>query len=317
MNTLDELLLKKSLAGTYDDLPPRIKVHTYTHKHLDKTIKSKFFYIEFKGHTPNVTDLVKFLIHKLVQYCIPKRERLDALAYGNATGDSRLINELHEKAKKLFITAKLQQKRSGEPAEVLLFTLLEGYLQAPQVVAKMYLKTDPQMPTYGADGIHVMLTEDQRVGMIWGEAKLYQNLNAAIPQAVQSLHQIIKERQSGDCRDVDLVRDHNTIQNENLRSAVIDIFNPYSDAGKNMVDIYASFVGFDYQKLVDCKSEDDRQNFFNEYTDLIKTACESFQNCIKEQGLQEIEFIFLLLPFDSVKNFREAFFKEIGLENVQ
>ena len=52
---------------------------------------------------------------------------------------------------------------------------------APQLIAKMSLKTNPKMPVHGADGVHVRYSKaDKRLLLYWGESKVHADVGAAI-----------------------------------------------------------------------------------------------------------------------------------------
>ena len=59
--------------------------------------------------------------------------------------------------------------KTGEAGETLLFFLMEAVLGAPQLVAKMELKTNSNDEVKGSDGIHVRWNEqDKLVDLYFG-----------------------------------------------------------------------------------------------------------------------------------------------------
>jgi hypothetical protein len=68
------------------------------------------------------------------------------------------------------------------------YLLTEWILEAPQLLAKMSLKTNKEMPVHGADGVHVRFCEDaQQLRFYWGESKLYADVGQGITAAVSSV----------------------------------------------------------------------------------------------------------------------------------
>src|SRR3546814_2556394 len=66
--------------------------------------------------------------------------------------------------------------------------LIESVLRAPQLVAKMSLKTNSQMPVHGSDGIHFRLEKPGgELRLFWGESKCYQSVEQAILRAAESV----------------------------------------------------------------------------------------------------------------------------------
>ena len=161
-------------------------------------IKSEFFYWDFTDGRYEDSHLIDFLSRKLIYFCLGKKEISETLRKAKTHEEiTSAVLELHERAKNLFIQVhklKLQKaKTSGEPAELLLFVFLETIMKAPQIVAKMELKTNSQMPVHGADGIHVGYN-DGTLSIYLGEAKLYQQCSNAVSEAFNSICSIAKDK---------------------------------------------------------------------------------------------------------------------------
>ena len=68
------------------------------------------------------------------------------------------------------IKAQKGSSRSGEAGEIVLYILNEWVLKAPQIVSKMYLKTNANMPVHGTDGIHARFDETKKkLYLYWGK----------------------------------------------------------------------------------------------------------------------------------------------------
>ena len=133
---------------------------------------------------PRFSLLAKALAKHVVNFCLSARTREEVkarTAYDEDEGELFMI------ARDYF--RKL--KDSGEVGELLLFFLLEAALGAPQVVCKMELKTNPNDEVKGADGIHVKWDDkDGHLDVFLGEAKLYQDIGAAMTKALESVKDI-------------------------------------------------------------------------------------------------------------------------------
>ena len=70
------------------------------------------------------------------------------------------ISKLKSEAIDLFIRAQKATDRNGEAGELILYLLTEWLLGAPQLLAKMSLKTNRHMPVYGSDGVHVRFSAE-------------------------------------------------------------------------------------------------------------------------------------------------------------
>ncbi len=65
----------------------------------------------------------------------------------------------------------------------MLYTMLEAYLKAPKLLTKLELKTDPNHYVNGADGVHLLRIDDNTFQFVFGESKLYADLNDGIKEA--------------------------------------------------------------------------------------------------------------------------------------
>ncbi len=111
----------------------------------------------FAGGKPTVDEFIDLLTTKLVSFCM-SRKSINAAQEGwrdlSAQKQVEKVIQLRNKAFDLFKKAQRNTKRTGEFGEVIAYLLIEYVLKAPQLVAKMSLKTNRQMPVHGSDGIH-------------------------------------------------------------------------------------------------------------------------------------------------------------------
>lgn len=64
----------------------------------------------------------------------------------------------------------------SEIAEILLYAIMNEHFKALPVVPKIYYKQNPNMYAFGADGVHIVLDEDN-FSLWYGEAKFYKEIN--------------------------------------------------------------------------------------------------------------------------------------------
>ena len=66
--------------------------------------------------------------------------------------------------------------------------LIEAVLQAPQVLKKMQITTNPNDERKGSDGVHIRWTNNEEVlEVIFAEAKLYKDFATALTNAFISM----------------------------------------------------------------------------------------------------------------------------------
>jgi len=85
------------------------------------------------------------------------------------------------------------ESNDGELGEILLYTMLEAHLKAPKLLTKLELKTAPNHYVNGADGVHLLRIDDNTFQFVFGESKLYADLNDGIKEAFKSLKNLLKE----------------------------------------------------------------------------------------------------------------------------
>ena len=282
-------------------------------------IKSEFFYWDFTDGRYEDSHLIDFLSRKLIYFCLGKKEISETLRKAKTHEEiTSAVLELHERAKNLFIQVhklKLQKaKTSGEPAELLLFVFLETIMKAPQIVAKMELKTNSQMPVHGADGIHVGYN-DGTLSIYLGEAKLYQQCSNAVSEAFNSICSIAKDKSKKE-NEIRLIKSFINIEDDNLKEGILEYLDPYSTKSKNMKIIFSCFIGFDfnkYEKIQTLPPEKVKDYFEKEYKEQAKVICNYIENGVKDYNAHDIDIQFFLLPFPSVIDFRKAFYDKLGM----
>ncbi|MBS6599434.1 MAG: DUF1837 domain-containing protein [Clostridium sp.] len=293
----------------------RLKEVKYDWKVNDIVTEGRFFYLAFKNGQVNIDDFIEYIYYRLPKFCIPAKEHEKAREQYIRTEDDRYLMELFDKAKKLFIQSKEQQKKAGEPGELILYILLEEAIKAPQVACKMYLKTNKNMPVHGSDGIHLYYDNDRDLlRVIWGESKLYDSLSTALDNICESIKGF-RECNDGSApidRDIEILKDHISVKDKELEASILKYFDPYEEESNNKVDCHACFVGFNYSKLKDDNVEKIIEEQFKEkYLERIKSACGLFEDKVRKNGLDKVEFIFFLIPFKDINELREKFYKKL------
>lgn len=265
---------------------------------------------------PRIEALAQKLKNKIIDYCIPRKQIEDAHLHYRTHNSTEKFLELETKARRLF----LNQKLSGEGGELLLYVLAENYLHSPQLLCKMPLKTNPEMPIHGTDGIHA--TVDEKSGnlvLYWGESKLYANLNAGIKEALSSIAPFcIGTGNAGSAqhRDLMLLRDNLDLNNPELEAAILRYLNPDDESFNKLEFRGVCLVGFDsmfYPDKPNTKEENairgEIQAALKEWKDEI---CTNLTACKLDSFVLEI----FCIPMPAVQSFRDCFLREIGKEDV-
>lgn len=282
-------------------------------------IKSDFYYLDFIDGRYDSSIFINYLSLRLIYFCLPKKEINDALQkFCTQEERTDAIIELHQKAKELFIQVhKLKQgqaQKAGEPAEFLLYIFLETFMKAPQIVAKMALKTNSQIPVYGSDGIHIGY-QDGVLSLYFGEAKLYKDCSSAISAALKSISAIALDPEKQNT-EINLINRYSEIDNLETKNEILDYLNPYSQKNTNMRIVFSCFIGFDFCKYSEIKKlepNEVKEFFEREYKNYAQNICNMIQDGIKKADITDFNVQFFLLPFPSVMDFRKAFYDKIGM----
>ncbi|MBI5433283.1 MAG: DUF1837 domain-containing protein [Planctomycetes bacterium] len=202
---------------------------------------------------------------------------------------------------------------SGEAGEMLLYFLLEAVIGAPQVIAKLELKTNPALESNGSDGIHMRWDEsDGVVDVYFGEAKLHKSLSSAISDGFDSIEKFYSNGMRE--HEYALVTRHFKGVDTSLRLAVADILNtgkPGPDARVN----HACLFGYDWSAIaatpgtaVEVLVSEYRRQYLEQSPKLHARLQKHFESCSWKQVRFEVFFI----PFESVQAFRDAFAKAMS-----
>ncbi|MEO5182669.1 DUF1837 domain-containing protein, partial [Bacteroides ovatus] len=195
-------------------------------------------------------DLIEYIDFRIVDYAIPKKEIDEAKNDLNNTGSTRKIIQLRKKAENLFTDLD----KTGEGGEILLYILTQDILKLPQLISKMSLKTSAKMHYQGADGVHFRYNRTTgNLELYWAEAKMYQNLNAALTNCFDSLKGFLLDPKgcaSTQERDIDLITSniHQNINDETVEDILVEYFDKDKEQSNHLVYKGVCFIGFDYDK---------------------------------------------------------------------
>ena len=310
-NAINNLLIKPNEA-----LKSRIEEVRYCIDIPDTNSKGYCYCLKVDANgTLRLKDLIDYLDTRIVDYAIPKKEIDEAKNDFNNTGSTRKIIQLKKKAENLFTDLN----KTGEGGEILLYILTQDILKLPQLISKMSLKTSPKMHYHGADGIHFQYDSiTGNLELYWAEAKMYQDLNAAMVSCFDSLKGFLldpKGCKSTQERDIDLITSniHQNINNEAIEDILVEYFDKDKEQSNHLVYKGVCFIGFDYYK-------------YQINTDITKTTADiknailveydkwhnSVGDKIKEHmNLDKKEIHVFLMPFPSVDEFRQYYLQTI------
>lgn len=276
-------------------------------------------YLSFQEHEPMVLEFVQAIATKLVSFCFSNTHlKASYAAMKGLNDDARqeASNQLFLEAVDLFIKAQKNTKRSGEFGELIAYLLMEWVIGAPQVVAKMSLKTNPEMPVHGSDGIHLKYdAQADRLLVYFGESKSYEHVTAAIKDAVSSVatalapekirHELMLVKQQFDLAGLP----------EEAREPVLDFLNPLSASAQKRETIAVIFIAFDFKGFSALKSldlDDVAPAFEKSLVDALAKHAQTLEAELKAAGIDHRRIEAFFLPVPKVADLRLAFHHRIG-----
>lgn len=257
--------------------------------------------------------LAEFMRNAVVNYAIPRAKIAEAKKRDNKFNSTEAIGELVERAKRSFTDLS----RTGEGGELLLFLLAERFLQLPQILCKMDLKTDTRMHYHGADGVYAGVSNEGMLKLYWGESKIYNDATTAIRDCMTSLAPFLIEPESEEAgreRDLLLLSDKADLGDPSLIEALKKYFDKSSVMSKRVQYCGVALVGFDapfYPK-------DNAKAVAEEIVHSSRTALAGWISTIGKritlEKLDQMEIQIFCIPLPSADGFRSSFLRAMGIK---
>lgn len=287
----------------------------------DTKALSHCYFLSMDGNgRPRTKDLAKFVALNLIDYSIPRKEIEEARKKNTDHNTELYTQELAQKARGLFTTVK----NSGEGGEMLLYILVQQILKLPQLICKMPLKTNSESHYQGVDGIHVSVDKNSSgediLCLYWGESKLYKDMDKAITNCIQSMkNYLLSDDGSGSnaTRDLQLVQDNLSVENEKLENAIVQYLDKKNPLYNKVNYRGVCLIGFDYDQYPSTPNsgttaEQIKEKIEEKLNDWVGKVSSKIS---EHTNLNTFDIHIFLIPFPSVKEFREEFFAELGISN--
>lgn len=267
--------------------------------HIDGVdVNVRFHHLKFDPNgRPKFDDLAKCLADHLIEYSFSARRRGKSIK-------PRDFSRLNREARELL----RRSSKSGEAGEMLLYFLQEAVLGAPQMVARIDLKTNPALEVNGSDGIHMKWNDAQQVLDIYhGESKLEKSVSRGLTNAFKSMRNFHVSKLAE--HELKLVTSHYKWADSGLKDAVLRFVDRSKSGGDCRVN-HACLIGYDwslYKELVKSNVDNLEEEFRKFYAERAPKLTTLLARRFKKFKLKRIGFEFFFLPFESVEDFRAAF----------
>jgi hypothetical protein len=308
-----------TLQGDFRKLGARIRTLEHTVPCACSKATIRVHYPALRDGKATIQDLVGLIAQYLTKFALPRTRMSEINAkYGVVSAEefADLLRGAEKEARKLFIRANKATNRNGEAGELLLYLLTEWILEAPQVLAKMPLKTSSQVAVHGPDGVHVKYsTESKSLMFFWGESKLHADISAGITSAAKSIASAL-----GDDK---LEHEFNLISrninftglSDEAKAALLSYLDPNDERSSDRINITTCLIGFDleaYRQLPSMDAGKIEENLQAEILKILPSIADKFGERTAENGIVDERFELFLFPIPSVQEFRDLFQAEIG-----
>ncbi|MBU2878730.1 MULTISPECIES: HamA C-terminal domain-containing protein [Aliiglaciecola] len=212
-------------------------------------------------------------------------------------------NRLFEKA----IRKLSQHTAQGELGELILFTLMDVYLEAPKLLSKISTKTSRKVPVFGADGVHGQFY-DGKFKLFLGESKLYKDFKSAASDATKSIKSA-KDKYQDEFDLIDSFMDFPNLDEE-LEDHLLDILNPVSNSDLEDILHNSCFIGFAKPELQECTPDE----FEQKYIDIAGDYIGDFYRKLEKQELPVNKTVLMILPFECIDDLVKQFIKYMDIK---
>jgi len=293
----------------YDNIFDKVQ-HTNMIDGIDVNLHFKYIKFDPNGN-PKIDLFIKILFSYFTHYCFSAQKR--STVGLDEDEKERIISELKDEARELFRKWKSEditpgnQPKSGEVGEMILWLLMEVVLKAPQIVAKMDLKTNRKLEVFGSDGIHVNIDKKDILNIYFGEAKLYGDVSKALDSAFESIEKFHIDKMYE--HEFNLVTTHYKLLKDEQQKQVYDFITGKVKANEVKIN-HACLIGYDwdeYKKLDTQERRDFINNFTSTYQQETKRLTKLIQTRFGKFSKKEFDFEVFFLPFKSVQDLRTAF----------
>jgi len=311
--------LVAALRRDYSKLSARLRELDHSVVCEGAGVTLRLHFPAFRQGKATVYELVEAISRYMTPYALSRSEisALDA-KYGKISAESFRAESkvLDETAVRLFKKANELTGRNGECGELLLYLLTEWVLGAPQLIAKMVLKTNPEMPVHGADGVHVRYCPTTaRLYIYWGEAKLHADLSGAITDAVKSINAAMDPKKMQ--HEIDLVKRNIDFSGFDpvSKAEILTFLDPMEERYNKRFDVITALIGFNfdaYSAVGPADADEAEERFRALATAELEKLAPAVAEKLRDAGLEGSTLELFFLPVPSVQELRDLFQAKIG-----
>lgn len=262
--------------------------------------KLNLFVLNVTNNRFDYGSLISVLENALITYALSRHtynELVKQKKFGNL---SSLARENLRKAK----------QNTGELGELLLYCFLESHLNAPKLLTKLELKTSANDYVKGADGVHLLQLDEKAYQIVFGESKLYGDLNQGIHAAFKSIGEMVTEGLNKIFFERHLI-DSNLLKenvSEDEMQFLKKILIPAENDENLEVDYsFGVFLGFDIpisEKERQLKNSQFRNDIIVKVKEAVTKRIDTINSYLETSDFIGYQFYFYVMPFDELEKIR-------------
>ena len=244
--------------------------------------------------------VVDTLISYITHFCFTSERR--------AGLDERARNRAFVEAKRLFRTSST----SGQLGELLVYFLIEAVLQAPQILKKMLITTNPNDERKGSDGVHIRWSNGgELLEVIFAEAKLHKNFDAALTSAFKSMTDFHDSGTKG--LEINYFLNTFTLLSDEQQNVIASYVE--GENKEKCQQVHVCLIGYTWDEYEHLKSAE-RKKFLEEFEAryhawALRKMKPKLDAELAGFAHSHLKFEFFFLPFASVDNFRALFLESL------
>ena len=244
---------------------------------------------------PRFKELARMLVRYITLYCFEPVRRKDLSEVEH--------NSLFMEARELFRKAQ----KSGQAGEMLVYFLIEAILEAPQMLRKMPVSTNPKEERKGSDGVHFKWnTELSILEIYFAESKIWSHFNDAANAAFESITDFHSEGMKQ--HELNLVSANLRLIDSQLQERILSYIEGENAAQTRINQV--CLIGFDWEEykcLDDSRRKEFIAAFHDRYSQWARDCKEKIEEKLEAFPYRHLRFEFFLLPFKDVQQFRDWF----------
>jgi len=190
---------------------------------------------------------------------------------------------------------------------MLVYFLIEAILEAPQMLRKMPVSTNPKEERKGSDGVHFKWnTELSILEIYFAESKIWSHFNDAANAAFESITDFHSEGMKQ--HELNLVSANLRLIDSQLQERILSYIEGENAAQTRINQV--CLIGFDWEEykcLDDSRRKEFIAAFHDRYSQWARDCKEKIEEKLEAFPYRHLRFEFFLLPFKDVQQFRDWF----------